>query len=99
MRIRGTMTMARMVCESEEREIDGANPALALEGDVADAVVVDEIGNEEGAGDGEGGEHQFFVEFAFAGADGGVAGGEENGAGAVERGVKGGLGEHGEWQL
>ena len=77
----------------EQGEVDRANQTLSLEGDVADAVVVDEIGNEEGAGDGERGEHEFFVELDFAVADGGVATGEENGAGTVEGGVEGGVGE------
>ena len=81
---------------SEQSEIDGADPALALEVyDLVNADVVGHVGNEEGTGDEEGGEHEFFVEFAFAGTDGGVAGDEEDSADAVESGVEGGLGEHG----
>lgn len=79
----------------EQGEIDRANKTLALEGDVAYAVVVDEVGDEEGAGDEEGRKHEFFVELHLAVADGGVATGEKNSAGAVEGGVEGGVGEHG----
>lgn len=72
----------------EQGKVDGADPALALEVDhFANADVVDHVRDEEGAGDEEGGEHEFFVQIDFAGADGGVATGEENGAGAVEAGV------------
>ena len=78
----------------EQGEVDRANQTLSLEGDVADAVVVDEVGDEEGAGDDERGEHEFLVELGFAVADGGVATGEENGAGTIEGGVEGGVGEH-----
>jgi len=61
----------------QQREIDGANPAVALERDVAHAVVINKVGNEKDRGDGEGGEHQvFFVQGAFAGADGDVTTGE-----------------------
>ena len=72
----------------EQGEVDRADQTLALEGDMAHAVVVDEIGDEEGAGDEERGEHELFVELDFAVADGGVATGEENGASAVEGGVE-----------
>jgi len=81
---------------NEEGEVDGADPALAAEVDhLVDADVVDEVGDEEGAGHDEGGEHEDFVEAALAGADGGVAESEENGASTVEGGVEGGVG-HGE---
>lgn len=80
----------------EQREVDGANPALALEvNDLVDAHVVDDVGDEEGAGDEERGDHEFLVEFTLAGADGRVAAGEEDGGGAVEGGVQSGLGKHG----
>ena len=80
----------------EKGEVDGADPALALEVDnLVNADVVDHIGDEEDAGDDEGGDHEDFVDFALAAADGGVAGGEENGAGTVESGVESGVGEHG----
>jgi len=80
----------------EKGEVNGADPALALEVDnLVNADVVDHIGDEENTGNDEGGDHEDFVDFALAGADGGVAGGEENGAGAVESGVESGVGEHG----
>ena len=77
----------------EDSEIDGTDPAVALEKDyLVSAEVMDYVGHQEGAGDEEGGEHEFLVEVAFAVADGGVAGSEKDGAGAVEGGVEGGLG-------
>ena len=79
----------------EQSEVDGTNPALALEeDDLMDAVMVDEIGREEDARGDEGGDHEFFMEFALAGADGGVAADEKDGGEAVEGGVYGGVGEH-----
>jgi hypothetical protein len=79
----------------EQGEVDGTDPALALEVDhFPNADVVDDVGDEERAGDEEGGEHEFLVEFAFTGTDGGVATGEEDCADAVECGIEGGLGEH-----
>lgn len=77
----------------EDSEIDGTDPALAVEVDhLVDADVVDEVGDEEGTGDEEGSDHEDFVEAAFARADGGVADGKENGTGAVEGGVEGRVG-------
>ena len=83
----------------EQGEIDGANPTLALEGDVADAIVVDEIGNQEGARHEEGSDHEFLVKGDLAGTNGGVAGGEEDGAGTVEGGVQCGVGEQVEFSV
>lgn len=80
----------------EDGEIDGPNPALTLEmDDLVNAHVVDQVGDQEGAGDEEGGDHECFVDVALAGTDGSVASGEENSAGTVEGGVESGLGEHG----
>ena len=79
----------------QQSEVDRAYQTLPLEvNDLVNADVVDDVGNQEGAGDKEGGEHEFFVEFTLAGTDGDVATGEENGTGTVESGVEGGLGEH-----
>ena len=79
---------------NENREIDGANPALALEeNDLVNAVVVDEIGGQEGAGDNKCGDHEGFVQSDFARTDGGVATSEKDGAGSVERGVESGMRE------
>jgi len=72
----------------EQDEINGANPALALEDSVADTVVVEEIGDEENGGDGECGNHEALVDLDLAVADGGVAAGQKNAASAVEDGVK-----------
>jgi len=76
-------------------EVDGADPTLSLEEDhPVNAQVIDHVGYEEGAGGNNGGDHEDFVDVALAGTDGGVACREENGTGAVERGVEGGVGEH-----
>src|SRR5271169_6372661 len=72
----------------EQCEIDGANPSLTLEGDVTDAVMVDDIGDEEG------GDHEFFVQSRLTGTNRRVASGEQNGAGAVEGGLECGVREH-----
>jgi hypothetical protein len=80
----------------EDGEVDRADPTLSLEqDDLVSAEVMDHVGDQEGAGDEEGGEHELFVEFALAGAYGGVASGKENPACAVEDGVEGGVGDRG----
>ncbi len=50
---------------------------------MANLVVVDEVGDQENGRDGEGGDHELFVERDFVLTDGVVAEGQENGAGAV----------------
>ncbi len=60
----------------KQDKIDRPDPALPLKRDMPNAVMVDEIGDEEDGGNGKGGEHEFFVQVTFAGADGGVARGE-----------------------
>jgi hypothetical protein len=58
----------------QEREIDWAYETLSLEvDDLVNTDVVDKVGNEKGAGNREGGEHECFVYIALAGADGDVA--------------------------
>lgn len=79
----------------EQREIDRANPALALEVDyLMDADVVDNVGNEEGTGNEERGDHELLVKLHFARPYGGVAASEEDGGDAVESGVQGGVRNH-----
>ena len=83
----------------EQSEVDGANPTLTLEMDhLMGASVVDEIGNQEGAGNEESGDHEFLVERDFAGTNRGIAGDEEYSADAVEGGVEGGVG-HGSFRF
>jgi len=77
----------------EDGEIEGTDPALALEmNDLVNAHMVDHVGHQESAGDAAGGEHEEFVDVTLAGPDGGVAGGEENGARPVEDSVERGMG-------
>ena len=79
----------------KQSEINGADPTLALEVNyLTDAYVVDDIGNQERAGDEEGGDHELLVKRNLPGTDGRIAGGEQNGASAVESGVECGVGEH-----
>jgi len=79
----------------QNREVDRADPALSLEEDhLVNAQVIDHVRHEEHAGGDNGGDHEDFVDVALAETDGGVPCREENGTGAVERGVEGGVGDH-----
>lgn len=79
----------------QQREIDRADIALALESNGAHLEMVNHIGDKEGGAAHESGNHAGPVHVDATASDGQVAGKEKQGAGGVEAGVERGVGEQG----
>src|ERR1700694_3926162 len=68
---------------SQQDEINGADPALSMKWNVANAVVVQQIGKQENRGNRKRRNHEALVNLYFTVANGGVAAREEHAAGTV----------------
>src|SRR5947199_5705440 len=83
----GTTNADSKIMGDEKSEVDGAQPRRTVEGDRAHAGVVDQVGDEEEGGGGEGRDHARPVGGDAAASDEHVPGGKEDRRRGVERGV------------